>query len=535
MALPAVNPDRRRTPRTKLTGLAYINFEPNNGGIVLNISEGGLCFHLVAPVHRSVALPFSLSANGIRIEAHAVLAWTDEHRKTGGLRFNGLDPDARRQIRTLIDQSSRPFGREGDLAVPAPSSEELSERLPNGVPAVVSVVNSALPQWVRAPLRWGDFSRGLAAGLLIALLLASGFSLDTRRRQIGSFLIRIGEHLEVAPQQPVAAPSIAGTPTPPAPGPPAAGSVRGSISSLVTVPAASPSTWSASARPAENLALRPATGARPRLRSSLESTTAAPAIASPLAGSLPSSATPASAPLPPAATNPSQPVSGATQPTSPASASPTAPSNRSSVVAKAADQPGENENSEDVVEINSGVPLGRYFEVGKFKDEFAAERTEHNLTDLRFHATVLPKSLLWLKSYQVLIGPYREAEDADAARRSLQSQGYKPRALPERSRQLTLAGSGMDLFNVFSAEKDSDNLIVTWEAYGAQATVRFVKKGETTGTAVGKWVKLPDRSSYSAIVYTTGDPGKRTLLSIQFSGMKQAVMLPRSADRGIVF
>jgi len=203
------------------------------------------------------------------------------------------------------------------------------------------------------------------------------------------------------------------------------------------------------------------------------------------------------------------------------------------VVAKAADQPGENANAEEVVEVNSGIPLGKYFDVGQSKDEFAANQIERNLTDLGFRTIVHPQSLLWMKSFQVLVGPYRNGHDAEDARRSLESQGYKPRSLAKRSRQLTLVASRKNPHNV--SEWDTDDFIVTWEAYSAQATVRFLKKGETSGTAVGEWVRLPSPSEYSAVTYTTGQAGKRTLLSIQFHGMKQAVMLSNSADRGIVF
>jgi hypothetical protein len=374
-------------------------------------------------------------------------------------------------------------------------------------------------------LRWGDFSRGLTTGLLIALFVATGFSLDAHRRQIGSLLIRLGERFESAPQH-EAALNAASTPTPSAP------ATRAAPASTIS---------STSAQRAETFPPLPAVRTQPQVHSTLASTTPAPATAPPPAASLPlSSAAPAFAAPAPAATNTSQRDAVAPQPTGSAAqlaslASSTTSSNPSSVVAKATDQPGENEDAEDVVEINSGMPLGKYFDVGKFKDEFAASQIESSLTDLGFRIVVLPKSLLWMKSYNVLVGPYRNAQDAESASHNLQSHGYKPRSLPKRSRELTLAAPGMNPFVVFPGDKDTDNLIVTWETYNAQATVRFVKKGETVGTAVGKWVKLPGPSEYSAIEYIAGRTGKRTLLSIQFHGMKQAVTLPNSADRGIVF
>ena len=46
-------PERRQTPRTTLEKHAYINIEPNNGGIVLNASDEGLCFYSFDPVHKN--------------------------------------------------------------------------------------------------------------------------------------------------------------------------------------------------------------------------------------------------------------------------------------------------------------------------------------------------------------------------------------------------------------------------------------------------------------------------------------------------
>jgi len=520
MAVPAMKPDRRRTPRTNLAGLAYVNFEPDNGGIVLNISEEGLCFHAVAPVQRGATLPFSLSANGNCIEAVGLLAWTDEPRKSGGLRFNGLSPDARRQIRALIEEFSKPLAHAKDLAAGAVG--RAPKRLPNATPAVASAATRVLSQWIGAPLRWGDFSRGLATGLLVALFVAAGFLLDAHRRQIGSFLIRLGERVEATPQHETA-PNVAGTSTPSAPSSATTATSWRRAATLATGAAAPASRPSMSARGDENLPPQPALKTRPRVNPKVASTTPAPTLAPPPAAPL-SSLMPASAPPPPVATDTSQP----SRPASPAAAS-----NASNVVARAADQPGDNENAEDVVEINSGIPLGRYFDVAKPKDAFAANQIESHLSDLGFRSIVLPRSLLWMKSYQVLVGPYRNQQDAEGARQSLESKGYKPRSLAKRSRQLILLASWMNPDHV--SDQDTDNLIVTWEAYSAQATVKFVKKGETLGTAVGKWAKLPGPSEYTEIVYTTADAGKRTLLSIRFQGMKQAVMLPNSADRGIVF
>jgi hypothetical protein len=48
-ASPVVTPDRRQTPRTKLVEIAYIGMGPENGGLVLDVSDGGLSFHGTCP------------------------------------------------------------------------------------------------------------------------------------------------------------------------------------------------------------------------------------------------------------------------------------------------------------------------------------------------------------------------------------------------------------------------------------------------------------------------------------------------------
>ena len=93
-----------RNPRTKVAALAYINFEPNNGGIELNVSEGGLCFHAVTPLQLDGTLRFWFSAEGRRVEANGELAWTDETRKAGGLRFGILPAEVRVQVRGWMNQ-----------------------------------------------------------------------------------------------------------------------------------------------------------------------------------------------------------------------------------------------------------------------------------------------------------------------------------------------------------------------------------------------------------------------------------------------
>jgi hypothetical protein len=71
--LPMNGLERRLTPR--IEWLADIHFEPNNGGIVLDLSEGGLSFHAIDPIQTDSTIHFSVSLHDQRIQATGELAW----------------------------------------------------------------------------------------------------------------------------------------------------------------------------------------------------------------------------------------------------------------------------------------------------------------------------------------------------------------------------------------------------------------------------------------------------------------------------
>jgi PilZ domain len=102
----------RRQLRAVPDTLAFIQLDHDDGGRVLNISEGGLSFEAFSPVPNRrgpIHFWFSLDLSD-RIEATGKLAWTDATKKLGGLRFLELSPSARNQIRNWISQS---FKRRG--------------------------------------------------------------------------------------------------------------------------------------------------------------------------------------------------------------------------------------------------------------------------------------------------------------------------------------------------------------------------------------------------------------------------------------
>jgi len=531
MSLPAMKPDRRRTARISLDGLAYISFEPDNGGIVLDVSEDGLGFHAVAPIHRHDTLSFSFSASGNRVQAEGVLAWTDATHKTGGLRFNALSPEAREQVRIWMGQSSRPFTAEKKLAAPIPQQERVAPASTTVRRTLPSALRP-LSQWVRMPLHWSEFSRGLAAGLLVAVLVAAGFLFDARRQQIGRMLIRLGETFESAPQTRVPSSPVQ---------PPATSAPEASVPLRISAPHVSPAPPAVASSPASR-SLPPQEWAKTAVRPNEKPVHNTPPETPPARSApLPAASAPAtSAPTPTTVANPPVPAAPAATASlnlpatgNAAQPAPVVHANNGAKVLPAKSNGPYSENAEDILEINSDMALGKYFDIGSFKDRLEAAQIRRDLSDLGLRAVVLPKSLLWMKSYQVLVGPYHNEQDAQGAGRTLQARGFKPRPLAKRSRELTLVAPWSSPYS--GPEQDIQDFRVTWEAYSADAAVKFLKGGQMSAAADGKWVKLPAKSDYTAIIYTTDDVGRRTLLSIQFRGMKQAVVLPSSADHGIVF
>ncbi len=115
-----VKPERRQTPRNKVVRLAYITIGASNGGIVLNVSEGGLCFHAIAPVQQEGTVHFWFLEQNQRIEAEGELAWTEETRKIGGLRFTALPAEGRQQVRNWISEAATRLAADQGFAASAP-------------------------------------------------------------------------------------------------------------------------------------------------------------------------------------------------------------------------------------------------------------------------------------------------------------------------------------------------------------------------------------------------------------------------------
>jgi hypothetical protein len=514
--LPMTGPERRQTPRTTVEKFVYINLEPNNGGSVLNVSEGGLCFHSIAPVAASRTIRFWFSEHNRRFEVDGELAWTDETRKTGGLRFTTLSAEAREPIRNWITAPATTLA--GDEAFtpsvrrvfPVGSAGLSGTKAASGSSeAPVAVVSPKVK--VPAPLR--GFSGGLATGLLVAAVVAAAFLFPSYRRQFGESLIELGERLAAKPQarmQPVS---------------PAPQTVLPAVRTISPAPAPIP------VPPPEKIPPQPlANPAKPQ-RWKVEP--ARPATSTPAAALGPALKPPAAPGT--AAISSTRPAISLSLPTTALAPASNAGSGKPRAIPKLEPeiQPvGKVQSlSEETVRSTPGV----YLEVGKYKDALEADRARDQLTRLRFHATIVQRNRLWMNSYYLLVGPYAD-DKADAARKNLVSHGFKPRAFERGSRNLTVYG-GCDTMNRLlhsgltprGAGTPVEDCLISWESYSNHAIVKFVREDYVVATADGRWVNRGSRFDRDAFVYRKNNDGSRTLLEIQFAGMSQALVFGKSS------
>jgi hypothetical protein len=121
MNLTKVTLERRQKLRKMPDELAFLQLERDDGGSVLDVSEGGLRFETFDPVPQSGPVHFWFSLNlRERIEAWGEVVWINAAKKCGGLRFLRLSEEGRAQIREW-------------LARPAPQAAPEEEFVGRGV------------------------------------------------------------------------------------------------------------------------------------------------------------------------------------------------------------------------------------------------------------------------------------------------------------------------------------------------------------------------------------------------------------------
>jgi hypothetical protein len=516
---------------------AYINIEPNNGGIVLNVSDGGLCFHSFDPVPPKGTIRFWFSENNQRVEATGAVTWTDETQK-GGLRFTDVPVEARDKIRNWISQPGIPTpNQEGAVSAgPRPRASVLS-----GSPTAETVPASFISPTILSPALqtrrpMSGFSKGLATGLLVSAVVASAFLFNSYRRELGESLIQLGERFAAKPQPETvvvsaAAPEVMApapttalaaapaaavpkpepTPTAAAPAPPTTIPTPQPVAApqperLATAPsltAAKPQP--APVEPAKSVITSPLTVANPAPKPSV--TAAAPAMSLPSpATSLPKVA-PAILPVTAMASN----------------ANVSTPKPGPAPKVESAKPMGIQ--TEDSGAANVDLTRELYFDVGKFKNQLQAHDETDKLAQLGLPVTAVQKGFLWANSYHILVGPYGDEGKAKVTQDTLVSSGFKPRPFEKGWRTFKLISS----VTLNGAPTPQGEYTISWESYIGNASVKFTRNSNVVASADGKWLKRDVKYPRDEYVYRRNPDGSRTLLEIHFEGMRQALVFGKAS------
>jgi len=147
MNLRNISLDRRQKLRIVPNELVFLQLERDDGGTVLDVSEGGLGFETFAPVSQNGPVHFWFSLNlRDRIEAWGEVVWTNAARKCGGLRFLRLSEEARQQIRRWMTEFSRRQAAEAE-SVRKTGPESRPDKFGKGkFDAVAAFVSKARPR-----------------------------------------------------------------------------------------------------------------------------------------------------------------------------------------------------------------------------------------------------------------------------------------------------------------------------------------------------------------------------------------------------
>jgi hypothetical protein len=96
--------DRRKHSRVQIRSLAYIELEQGNGGLIFNVSEGGIAVQAAEMLIETVyaKMRFRLPRSPQWIEVSGKLVWEGASRKDAGIQFVDPSGDIRLQIQKWI-------------------------------------------------------------------------------------------------------------------------------------------------------------------------------------------------------------------------------------------------------------------------------------------------------------------------------------------------------------------------------------------------------------------------------------------------
>ena len=187
--------ERRRHPRHKPTSIIYVALGPGNGGILVNLSAGGVSLQAAARLNTEteLALNFRLQGGEKPIETVGCIAWLDPTHKEAGVSFKDLPVNSEQQIVDWIASQERPAWNAQSETKPHPTSTARDESLrPPIQVSIPAIFPSEKPASARA---------GFVPGILDEPTLESG-----QRNDFGSAAEPVPPPISVLPAPPFRTP-----------------------------------------------------------------------------------------------------------------------------------------------------------------------------------------------------------------------------------------------------------------------------------------------------------------------------------------
>src|SRR3984957_9553536 len=126
-------PERRSQPRRRVLSLEYLDLGDSNGGIILNISEGGMYIQAVASLSADELsdLSFRIPGSGYPIETSGKIVWVGESRKDAGIQFVNLPEEARLKLREWVAAENSPRQEFRHMERPLCGNKPVAEPTPS--------------------------------------------------------------------------------------------------------------------------------------------------------------------------------------------------------------------------------------------------------------------------------------------------------------------------------------------------------------------------------------------------------------------
>ena len=117
--------ERRNCARRILYSPEYLDMGADNGGVVVDLSEGGLRFQAVGRVEPDSDVPLSFSlGTGYRIDVQAHVVWVNPRGNSGGVAFKKLSSDSLSLIREWLAKPEAEHRAESVIATPEAEEEQ---------------------------------------------------------------------------------------------------------------------------------------------------------------------------------------------------------------------------------------------------------------------------------------------------------------------------------------------------------------------------------------------------------------------------